>query len=65
MSAEAKCPLAGDATGKAPARARANQDWWPNQLNLDVLHQHSSLSNPMGEAFDYAEGVQEPRPRRP
>jgi catalase-peroxidase len=35
--------------------ARANRDWWPNQLNLHVLHQHASLSNPMGEAFDYAE----------
>jgi catalase-peroxidase len=33
----------------------ANQHWWPNQLNLKVLHQHSSLSDPMGEAFDYAE----------
>jgi catalase-peroxidase len=32
---------------------RTNRDWWPNQLNLQVLHQHSSLSNPMGEAFDY------------
>jgi catalase-peroxidase len=34
--------------------ARANRDWWPSQMNLQVLHQHSSLSNPMGEAFDYA-----------
>jgi catalase-peroxidase len=34
---------------------RSNRDWWPNQLNLQVLHQHSSLSNPMGEDFDYAE----------
>ena len=33
---------------------QANRDWWPNQLNLQVLHQHSPLSNPMGEAFDYA-----------
>src|ERR1700716_2587167 len=44
-----KCPVA-HATA-----ARANRDWWPNQLNLQVLHQHSTLSNPMGEAFDYAE----------
>ena len=36
-------------------RPRSNQDWWPNQLDLQVLHQHSSLSNPMGEDFDYAE----------
>ena len=33
---------------------RSNRDWWPNRLNLQVLHQHSALSNPMGEAFDYA-----------
>ena len=32
-----------------------NRDWWPNQLNLQILHQHSTLSNPMGEAFNYAE----------
>jgi catalase-peroxidase len=48
MASESKCPFAGD------ARARTNRDWWPNQLNLQVLHQHSSLSNPMSEAFDYA-----------
>jgi catalase-peroxidase len=46
-------------TGKCPVvhatAARANRDWWPNQLSLKVLHQHSSLSNPMGEAFNYAE----------
>ena len=35
------------------ARPRTNQDWWPNQLDLGVLHHHSSLSNPLGEAFDY------------
>jgi len=39
----------------SPARPRTNQDWWPNQLNLQVLHQHSPRSNPMGEDFDYAE----------
>jgi catalase-peroxidase len=37
-----------------PTRPRTNQDWWPNQLNLQVLHQHSPRSNPMGENFDYA-----------
>jgi catalase-peroxidase len=37
------------------ARPRTNQDWWPNQLDLQVLHQHSPLSNPMGPDFDYAE----------
>ena len=39
--------------GKCPVM-HTNRDWWPNQLNLSVLHQHSTLSNPMGEAFDYA-----------
>jgi len=39
----------------AANRPRTNQDWWPNQLNLQVLHQHSSRSNPMGEDYDYAE----------
>ena len=48
MADESKCPFTGG------ARAHTNRDWWPNQLNLQVLHQHSSLSNPMGEAFDYA-----------
>ncbi|MDQ6946744.1 MAG: catalase/peroxidase HPI [Actinomycetota bacterium] len=38
-----------------PAGPRSNRDWWPNQLNLEVLHQHSPLSNPMGEDFNYAE----------
>ena len=37
------------------ARGTANRDWWPNQLNLKILHQHSSLSNPMGYKFNYAE----------
>jgi len=51
-----------DTTGKCPfphgnttVSARSNRDWWPNQLNLRVLHQNSALSNPLGRAFDYAE----------
>src|ERR687894_488095 len=39
-------------------RPRTNRDWWPNQLDLSVLHQHSSLSNPMGEDFDYGEAFE-------
>jgi len=39
----------------APSRPRTNRDWWPNQLDLQVLHQHSPRANPMGEDFDYAE----------
>ncbi|MEA2590782.1 MAG: catalase-peroxidase, partial [Actinomycetota bacterium] len=38
-----------------PHQPRSNQDWWPNQLDLQVLHQHSPGSNPMGEGFNYAE----------
>ena len=43
--------------GHAPTTVgvRSNLDWWPNQLNLKILHQNSSLSNPMGKAFNYAE----------
>jgi len=48
MDDKTKCPVSG---GK---RAPTNRDWWPNQLDLGVLHQHSNLSDPMGEAFDYA-----------
>src|SRR5882672_9960332 len=48
MANESKCPFTGG------TRAHTNRDWWPNQQNLQVLHQHSSLSNPMGEGFDYA-----------
>jgi catalase-peroxidase len=48
MASESKCPFTGG------TRANTNRDWWPHQLNLHVLHQHSVLSNPMGAAFDYA-----------
>ena len=49
-----KCPVARGADKRAAFVFKSNRDWWPNQLNLTVLHQHSSLSDPMGEAFDYA-----------
>ena len=55
MSAEAKCPFSGAALKPTVAGARTNADWWPNQLNLNLLQQHSDLSNPMGETFNYAE----------
>ena len=54
MSNEAKCPFAGDVRKHTVAGAPSNADWWPNQLKLNILHQHSSKSDPMGEAFDYA-----------
>ena len=47
-SNESKCPF----TGKSSAPK--NSSWWPNQLDVQILHQHSALSNPMGEEFDYA-----------
>ncbi|MCQ3031703.1 catalase/peroxidase HPI [Pseudomonas syringae] len=50
MSTESKCPFNHAAAGGGTT----NRDWWPNQLNLKILHQHSSLSDPMGENFDYA-----------
>jgi len=54
MSNQSKCPFTGGMLQHTTAGAKGNGDWWPNQLNLAILHQQSSLSNPMGEAFDYA-----------
>jgi catalase-peroxidase len=54
MSSESKCPFTGAMLKHTTAGAKGNRDWWPNQLNLAILHQHSSLSNPMGEEFNYA-----------
>ncbi len=54
MSNEAKCPFTGGMLEHTTAGAKGIGDWWPNQLNLAILHQQSSLSNPMGERFDYA-----------
>jgi catalase-peroxidase len=58
VNGESKCPFSGgggtlakQAAGSSPT----NRDWWPNQLKLNILRQHSSLSNPMGETFNYAE----------
>ncbi|MHB1272530.1 MAG: catalase/peroxidase HPI [Rhodanobacter sp.] len=50
MSTETKCPF-----HHAASSGKSNRDWWPNQLNLKILHQHSSLSDPMGKGFNYAE----------
>ncbi len=51
-NSEGKCPVTGGVHSKAAGAS--NRDWWPNQLNLHILHQRSNLSNPMGEKFDYA-----------
>ena len=50
-----RCPFMGGPTHYTAGSGRSNRDWWPNQLNLNILRQHSSLSDPMGEDFDYAE----------
>ena len=55
MTTEAKCPFAGNVTKNTVSGSRNNADWWPEQLNLKILHQHSHLSDPMDENFDYAE----------
>ena len=53
-STESKCPVAGHARSHTLAGATTNVDWWPNQMNLKILHQHSPLSNPMDKEFNYA-----------
>ena len=55
MSKSGKCPVTGRMGGSTRSHGTSNQDWWPNQLNLRILHQHSGLSSPMDAAFDYAE----------
>jgi catalase-peroxidase len=57
MSSESKCPFHGAQGAHKPTAGghAGNRGWWPEQLNLSILHQHSSLSNPMRPAFDYAE----------
>ena len=57
MTEGSACPVTGR-MGKRPAVGTSNRDWWPNQLNLRILHQHSGKSNPMGEDFNYAREFQ-------
>ena len=52
---ESKCPFHGGALKQSAGGGTRNRDWWPNQLKLNILRQNSSLSNPMGESFNYAE----------
>ena len=54
-NSEAKCPFHGGALKQSAGSGTRNRDWWPNQLKLNILRQHSALSNPMGETFNYAE----------
>ncbi|MBE0639995.1 MAG: catalase/peroxidase HPI [Bacteroidales bacterium] len=55
VNSESKCPVTGASLKHTAGGGTRNRDWWPNQLNLNILRQHSSLSNPMGEEFNYAE----------
>ncbi len=52
---ESKCPVTGKSSSQVAGSGPSNRDWWPNQLNLKILHQHSAKSNPMGSDFNYAE----------
>ncbi len=52
---EGMCPVTGKGVSPTAGRGTSNRDWWPNQLKLNILHQHSAKSNPMSEDFDYAE----------
>lgn len=55
MTAESKCPFSGSTLKPTVAGGAGNKDWWPEQLNLKILHQHSSKSDPMGQGYNYAE----------
>jgi len=55
MNEKSKCPVTGRTRNVTAGGGTSNKDWWPSQLNLKILHQHSHLSNPMGESFNYAE----------
>ncbi len=55
MNKDSKCPVTGGADKHTASSGTSNRDWWPNQLNLKILHQNSPLINPMGEEFNYAE----------
>ncbi|WP_427770607.1 catalase/peroxidase HPI [Comamonas thiooxydans] len=59
MSNESKCPFHAAGGARATHAARSNSDWWPNQLNLSILHQHQPASNPLDEGFSYAEAFKQ------
>jgi len=54
MSENSKCPVTGRTSKQVAGGGTSNRDWWPNQLNLHILHQHSAKTNPLGEDFNYA-----------
>ncbi len=59
MSEDRRCPVTGKTGSTVAGRGRSNRDWWPDQLNLGILHQHAPASNPLGPDFDYAKAFNE------
>jgi catalase-peroxidase len=55
VSENSKCPVTGKSGSDRGGRGTSNRDWWPNQLSVDILHQHAPNSNPLGADFNYAE----------
>ncbi|PID73375.1 MAG: catalase/peroxidase HPI [Desulfobacterales bacterium] len=55
MNDKSRCPVTGKSGSQAAGGGASNRDWWPDQINLEILHQHSAKSSPMGEDFNYAE----------
>ena len=56
-----KCPFSHGSAASHKSSGTTSRNWWPNQLNLNILHQHDRKSNPMGEDFDYAEEFEKVR----
>lgn len=54
---ENKCPVTGKMSKATAGSGTTNKDWWPNQLNLNILHQNSQLSNPMSKDFNYVRNL--------
>ena len=55
VNGKGKCPFTGSVMKEQAGGGTSNRDWWPNQLKLNILRQHSEKSNPMGDDFNYAE----------
>jgi catalase-peroxidase len=55
MSEKSKCPMTGRSGSATAGGGTANRDWWPNRLNLGILHQHAPAASPMSPDFNYAE----------
>ena len=58
MNGEAKCPVSHGSSDQHTNRAQTNKEWWPDQVNLNILHQHDHKTNPMDDNFDYKKEFQ-------